>query len=370
MLPETAGFHFSQPLWLVLLLVPVGVGWLLAGTGSREWLARYQGYAQPHLLPHLLVEPRRAGDRPWRRWGLWALLWILATLAMAGPRWDFVEVEVFAPAADLVVLLDLSRSMDVVDSKPSRLARAHQEIADLIAAKPSVRMGLVVFATVAHVITPLTEDLATLERVLPALATHRMSLSGSRLSAGLERAHTLLNGNPHGGAKSILLVSDGDFAEPEALDRVRELRAQGIRLYTLGVGSVQGGSVPDTTKPAPEHGRRGGGLSPPDNPEYGRNYGGVSAEVVRDRQGQPVISRLDEVQLQALAQAGGGVYVRADYRSNDSSTLLAQIRRDAPATAQASSPQRIWAERFDVPLGLMMVILLWWFRRGNTELFP
>jgi len=126
-------FHFSEPdwLWALLLCVPVAL-WLMLShrfTGGSDHL---QLYADRHLLPHLLGRTEASKHTRWWRFARWSALWSLLVLAMAGPRWDFTDVQLFRPGTNLIILFDISRSMSVADVQPTRLARARQEVEDLL----------------------------------------------------------------------------------------------------------------------------------------------------------------------------------------------------------------------------------------------
>jgi len=129
------GFQFSEPSWLWgLILVPIMWALYLVLYGHRlRGAAELKDFADPHLLPHLLDNGYDAAYKRKRNmWlyslSMWTALWSLGLLSMAGPRWDYTDVKAYEPARNVVVLLDMSRSMDVQDIKPSRLARARQEI--------------------------------------------------------------------------------------------------------------------------------------------------------------------------------------------------------------------------------------------------
>ena len=119
--------------------------------------------------------------------------------------------------ARLVILLDLSKSMDAQDVKPSRLERAKQEIADILDMNHKVKIGLVAFAAVPHMVVPVTEDMATLRTLLPYLETDLVHVQGSRLKPAIEMATGML-GNELGDQRSILVVSDGGFEDTAAAD--------------------------------------------------------------------------------------------------------------------------------------------------------
>jgi Ca-activated chloride channel family protein len=333
-----SAFHFSEPVWLwaLLLCVPVAV-WLLLSrrlAGSND---RIQHYADAHLLPHLLGRSTASSRTQWQRYARWAGLWTLLVLAMAGPRWDFTDVQLFRPGANLLILMDISRSMQVTDVRSSRLARARQEIEDLLNQNRTIRVGLIGFASVAHVVAPVTEDMQGIHRVLPALDTSLVRLQGSRLMFALERAEELIAGQPAESVNSLLIISDGDFEEQGLEQRLQELAAAGIRVHILGIGTPEGDAVPG----------------------QGRNK-----PWIMDRTGQPVISALNEPLLQALAKAGNGLYQRADYRDRDTGRILAEVKAQALPGADQDERTRIWNERFYWLAGLALVLLLPLFRRA------
>jgi Ca-activated chloride channel family protein len=163
-----------------------------------------------------------------------------------------------------------------------------------------------------------------------------VQLQGSRLSYALDRAAELLAGQPPESVGSLLLVSDGDFDEPGLEQRMRAFADAGVRVHVLGVGTAEGDAVPG---------------SKPGEPW------------IRDRQGKPVVSTLNETQLQALAQAGNGIYQRADYRDSDTDKILAEVRAQALPKAESEERTRIWNERFYWFAGLALLMLLPLFRR-------
>jgi Ca-activated chloride channel homolog len=331
-------FHFSEPAWLwaLLLCIPVAA-WLLLSrrfAGSNDRIMRY---ADAHLLPHLLGRSAASSRTQWRRYARWTALWAFLVLAMAGPRWDFTDVQLFRPGTNLLILMDISRSMMVEDVRPTRLARARQEVEDLLNQNRGIRVGLIGFASVAHVVSPVTEDMNGIHRVLSALDTSLVRLQGSRLMFALERAEQLIAGQPAESVNSLLIITDGDFEEPGLEERLQELAAAGIRVHFLGVGTPEGGTVPGD----------------------GRNNA-----MIMNRTGQPVISALNEALLQSLAKAGNGLYQRADYRERDTEKILAEVKAQALPGEKRNERTRIWNERFYWFVGLALVLLVPLFRRS------
>lgn len=333
-----AGFHFAQPAWflLLLLLVPIAV-WLLY-SAQRAHKGPIHLYADDELLPHLSGTRELETTERWGRFLRWSLLWLLAVTAMAGPRWNYTDVRLFHPGNNLLILLDISRSMQVGDVPPSRLGRAKQEIQDLIMLNRAVRIGIIAFASVPHVIAPITEDTDTILNALPAIETDLTKLQGSRVIGAFDRAEILMDSLSEDSAKTILLISDGDFDEPGLADRARELAAKDIRILTLGVGSTDGGNVPSP---------RGG--------------------VLTDRRRQPVVSRLDDLVLKQLAEAGNGFYQEASFRDGDSEDILEAAALLKPSKDDINESTRVWNERFFLLLLPLMLLLLPAFRRPHAR---
>lgn len=328
------GFHFGAPVWLLFLIVPLLLRFFPGARRRAKDQARLHNYADAHLLPHLLVQGRSANhsNSAQRRW---IIIWTLGVFALAGPRWDYTTLELYQPGYDLVILLDVSRSMAVSDVKPSRSARARQEIEDLLRLKTGLRVGLIGFASVAHIVAPLTDDEQTIRNLLPALTPELVRLPGSRLSAALDRARRLLAAQPPGSSRHLLLLSDGDFDEPGLEDLIRQIRDSGIHFHTLGIGTDAGGAVP---------------LSP---------QGGVLHDPITDA---VIVSRLDALRLKNLAALGAGGYQPAVFQDDDTRAILQEIQGETATHAVPSGYQRVWHERYYLFVIAMLFLMVLEFR--------
>ncbi len=283
-------FHFLRPQWFLTLLPLLLLLFWLARRQlrSRSW----QAVCDPQLLPHLLLgrSVRRAN---WPLWlGLVGLL--LAVLALAGPAWKRQPQPLFRQQSALVILFDLSRSMQVADLKPSRLLRARLKIEDLLRQRQEGQTALIVFAADAFTVTPLTEDRHTIEALLKSLDPGMMPVQGSDPARAIELGLDLLH---QAGLKNgrLLLVTDED-RPGLALDAARQLAQQGFELAVLGVGSSEGAPIP----------LPGGGF-------------------FKDAQGKLVLPGVDHPGLQELANAGGGNYRNISIDDNDLRDLLAGL---------------------------------------------
>jgi Ca-activated chloride channel family protein len=296
-----AAFHFLAPAWL-LALPPL---WALAVLGARR--RRREGGWGALIDPPLLAALRlEAGARSASPWPLIALAWTLGVLALAGPAWQRVQTHGVRAPRDWIIELDLSPSMQATDVAPSRVARARYAIDDLLSAARDARLALVAFAGEAHVVTPLTTDVANVRALLQPLAPALMPESGHALAPAIDAAVDLLHSGDsrHG---EVILLTDGGDDGPQALEAARRLHAAGGTLHVVGVGTEAGAPQPD-------------------------GAGGF----LREPQGDLSLSRLPATALRELAAAGGG-----DYRPlADLPALIAALRTRASPTGEGAVEER------------------------------
>ncbi len=323
-------FHFLRPLWLLALVPTALVMWRL--WRRRLTATAWRRVVDPVLLPHLLV-----GDEGrLSRWPLVlaALGFGLAILALAGPAWERQPQPVFSRQAPLVILFDLSRSMDARDLKPSRLARARFKVEDLLAARREGQTALVAFAGAPFTVVPLTDDAATIRALLPALATSLMPVQGSNVAAAIAQAEALLKGAGEE-TGDILVVGDG-VNGPAAAEAAASARQHRYRVSVLAVGTPDGAPIPT------RHG------------------------ALEDGEGRLVVARLDERALQAVARAGGGHYARITVDDSDLKRLGLLQPKASTADTLVRKDQKVarWKDMgpWLVPLLLPLAALA--FRRG------
>jgi Ca-activated chloride channel family protein len=289
-----AAFHFLRPAWLFCFVPLAGLLWLMwrRQLSSRSW----QSVVDAPLLRHLLIGENKKRN-PWS-WRAIALGGTLAILAMAGPAWRKFDVPVFRQQSALVLLLDMSRSMDAQDIKPSRLERAKLKLTDILRRQKEGQTALVVFAADAFVVSPLTSDANTIISQLQSFSTDLMPAQGSRPDLAVSKAEQLLKqaGSAHGG---MLLITDGvDDADRSALDKAASrLHDAGYRLSVMGVGTAQGAPIPTP----------GGGF-------------------LKSAGGAIVLPRLDAGALREIATEGGGQYRALSASDDDIDALLSSLQ--------------------------------------------
>ncbi len=328
-------FHFLRPYWFFLLPFIVFLLWLYhrRKVQSRSW----QAVCDPELLPYLLVG--NAEGRKGRRvlFAL-ALSSALALFALAGPAWKQLAQPVFRDQSALVLVLDLSRSMDAADIQPTRLTRARHKVIDILNTRREGLTALVVFAAEAFVVSPLTQDSETIASQITALNTALMPKQGSRPDRAMEKAGQLLvqASAPRG---RILIITDGLENVPTTAlkDALAELRQAGHSVYVLGVGTAEGAPVQLT---------EGGFL--------------------KDQNGAIVLPKLDEAGLVSLAQEGGGAYARLSVDDQDLRFLLAEnpISTLRAQTGTTDFKSDRWREEGPWLLLPLLPIAALAFRRG------
>ena len=240
-------------------------------------------------------------------------------------------------------VLDSSLSMAARDVAPSRLWVAKALIRRLAEEMPGNRVALVEAEGEGQVLTPLTVDAAVLDLLLDAVEPGSLLVPGTALTPGLTAALDLFaeGAVPGGGHRVIVLVSDGED-HAGGLERTAErLREAGVVVGALGVGTPAGALLPLPVTLA----------MPP------LATGAAPAEVKRDEDGRPVISRLDEATLEGLARSTGGVYVRATSAAADVASI---VRRIAAMDQRAFETETLntLEERFQWPLALAVVALV------------
>ena len=321
-------FHWIRPEWLLALpLVAV-----LALIMTRRQLApgSWQRVVDAALAPYVLS--RSGPGASGARWWLFLLCGALASLALAGPSWKRLEQPVFRSEQAIVIVLDLSRSMDAADLAPSRLTRARLKILELLERRKSGQTALVVYSANAFTVTPLTTDADTVASLVGSLSTDIMPSRGSYPAAAIDKGRELLQ-QAGVGYGELLLITDGGTS-PQAERAARDLRDAGYTLSVLGAGTEEGAPIP----------RPDGGF-------------------VTDRSGRIAIPRLETAQLRDLAQAGGGSYTAMTADNRDIDALLSGVASASPAADESLATDQ-WRDEGPWLLLLLVPLASLAFRRG------
>lgn len=314
---------FANPnaFWMLLALPVLAGLWIAAGRRARVQL---QKLVAARLRGVLVGE---AHGRAWRTGLLLAGL-ALGVLAWARPQYGMISEDTKGRGRDVIIMVDVSRSMLANDMPPSRLQRAKLAAEDLVRQLPADRIGLVAFAGSAFLQAPVTADHAAVLSALRELDPEIIPLPGTNISAALQTADEAFD-RTEGGQRAVVLITDGEDLEADSVAQARELSSK-MRLFTVGVGSPEGAVL---MVPSP----RGG------------------MEYIRDEAGNVVQSKLDEARLRELADAGGGFYTRlisgpAEMRHIAVDGIASMDEHDV---AMQSRTRAI--ERFQWPLGVALL---------------
>ena len=320
---------FGHPILFWLLALAPALALFLAWAFRARRRALEQ-FAAPPLAQRLADRVRPVA----RRWKavLVVLGVTLAVLALAQPRWGFEWREVKRRGMDIFVALDVSRSMLTEDVRPNRLTQAKYAVQDLLGKLRGDRVGLVAFAGTAFVQCPLTVDYEAFRLTLKDADPRIIPRGGTAIGPAIRTALKAFEAG-EGHDRAIVLITDGEQTEGDALAAADEAARAGVRIYAIGVGTTGGELIP-----VRETGQ------PPD--------------FLKDRQGQVVKSRLDEAALQQLALKTGGIYVRSAAGDFGIDTIydkgIAPLQRQDYAVPLQKQP----LERFQWPLGLALAVLV------------
>lgn len=309
---------------LLALVVALGVALVYAARQRRAALREFAEDALAARLARGVSERRRLVRRVLRVAALTVLV-----IALAGPKWGFHWEEVRREGIDLIVAIDTSRSMLATDVVPNRLERAKLAVLDLLPRLQGDRIGLVAYAGTAFLEAPLTLDYAAFARSLRALQVGIIPRGGTSLSRAIEVSLDAFEAR-QGKYEALILISDGEDHEGDALEWAKRAAERGVKIYTVGIGTPEGELVP---------------------------AGGAAGGYVKDRKGQVVKSRLNEELLKDIALETGGAYVRGLGPQLGLDEVFDQHIARMERREVDSGLQRRAEERFQLPLWIAIVLL-------------
>ncbi len=326
--------RFGEP-WAFLALILVPLAFLGHWLHERRHARRLGRAGDPELLARM-SQLGEDGGRQARFLStfLFALGLGLVGLALARPQFGMKTEVRRGRGIDLVVALDLSRSMLARDVVPSRLERARAEIMAMVEQLAGDRVGLIGFTSVAIPLCPLTVDHAALELQLQSASPTDMPTGGTSVEGAIQEARRMLESSKQEGGKAILVLTDGEEHQGSAQAAATEAREAGIEVHVAGVGSRTGEPIPLTG----DHGSGGGYL--------------------KDRQGQTVITRMNEAALRAIATVGGGV---AALPGEAGGLDLGPVRAHLAKLKKAELEERtvrVYEERYRWALAPALVLLV------------
>lgn len=273
---------------------------------------------------------KRRGYLVWVKFILRSTYFALLLLALLGPSFGDTKKEIKSVGKDILLVVDLSRSMDATDVQPSRLQKAVYELSQMVRSLSSDRIGLVVFSSEAFMQCPLTFDQSALLLFLQSLNTSLLSGGGTDIGAALELATKKLTPSSTSDkyTKAIVLVTDGEDFGDRTEQLALQLSRYEVELLVLGVGTEEGSTIP------------------------------TARGLKRDEEGQPVHSRLNTEQLQQLTRKAGGSFFQLSDTRNDTPRLIRQLDQ-MKGQMRATKTVDVAANKYVYPLlaALLLIVL-------------
>lgn len=265
------------------------------------------------------------------KFSLITLVFTAGCVAVANPRKRDESSAEARKGIDLVIALDVSNSMLATDIAPNRLARAKQFISKLIDNLKDDRIGLVVFAGNAYLQMPLTFDQSAARLYVSTASPNAINVQGTSIGDALQKAEVAF-GEESDRFRSVVLITDGETHDADALDKAKELAGKGVMINTVGIGSVQGSTITDTATANPK----------------------------TDETGQVIVSKLNEQLLKQISATTNGTYIHLESAEAAVKEVLAQytdIEKKALGDASSFTYQTFYAWLVAPMLLLLMIEL-------------
>lgn len=316
---------FANPEYFYLLIIiPVLLAiYIYSNYRKRE---RLKLYGNVELLKSLM--PDVSNIRPGIKFILALLAATLLIVALARPQFGSKKETVTRQGIETVIALDISNSMLAEDISPNRLEKAKKIISQLIDKFENDKVGLIVFAGDAFVQLPITNDFISAKMFLETISPTLISRQGTDIGGAISLAMKSFTPN-EGVGKAIIVITDGENHEGGAEDAARLAAEKGMNVYLLGIGSLEGAPIPI---------------------ENTNDYR-------RDKEGNVVVTKLNEQMAQEIAKAGNGVYIRVDNTNNAQKILEKEVNKLAKADV-TSEVYTEYNEQFEFIVWIAFILLV------------
>lgn len=316
-------FRFESPhiLWL-LILVPLLIGGYL--WASRLYRRRLARFGEPETVRTLM--PDASPLRVRNKFILCLAALGLLVVALARPQFGSKLREVTRQGIEIMLAVDVSNSMLAQDFEPNRLERTKFAINRLLEGLRQDRVGLVAFAGDAYVQLPITADYVTARNFAAQLSPTMVSRQGTAIGAAIDLAASSFSSGSEG-SRVLIVISDGENHEDDALAAAKRATEQGIKIYTIGIGTPEGAPIQ------------------------------IGGEFLKDDQGNMVVSKLDEPSLEEIALSTGGAYIRATNKSIGLEEIIAKINQTEKKKLTSTIFEE-FNEQFQYLVGAALLLLL------------
>ena len=330
--------NFAQSQYLLLLLL-IPVFFLVQALVLRMRRNRIRKFGDEALVSGLM--PSYSKGKVWVRLVLFSIGFFFFVIGLSRPQIGAKLKEHETKGAEIMIVLDVSNSMLAEDYSPNRLERAKLAISRLVDKLREDRIGLVVFAGNSFVQLPITTDYVSAKMFLNSITTGSVPVQGTAIGEAINTAMRSFSVQSEK-SRAIIVITDGENHEDDPVAAAKQAAEMGVRVFTIGVGSPEGKPIP------------------------------MDGELLKDKNGEIVVTRLDEKVLQDVAQAGNGVYVRAGNSEFGLNPIIENIKR-----MEDEKYNSIVFEEFDEQFMYFLGIALFFFviemlvgdRRSRKHLF-
>ena len=282
--------HFAQSQYLILLLL-IPFFFVVFAVVMKLRQRRIRRFGDEALVRQLM--PSYAKGKAWVRLSLFAVAFFFFAIGLARPQIGAKLKEHETKGAEIMIALDVSNSMLAEDYSPNRLKLAISRLVDKLR---DDRIGLIVFAGNSFVQLPITTDYVSAKMFLSSISTESVPVQGTAIGDAINTAIRSFSAQSEK-SRAVIVITDGENHEDDPVAVAKQAAQMGIRVFTIGVGSPEGKPIP------------------------------MDGELLKDKDGNIVVTRLDEKVLQDVAQAGNGVYVRAGNSEFGLNPIIDDIRR-------------------------------------------
>lgn len=318
-------FKFAYPhalyLYLLLLLL-VGV-FFYAGYRRKRALRQY---GDPALLAALM--PEVSSYRPQLKFWLTFVALCFMVLLIARPQFGTKVESIKRQGIETIIALDISNSMLAEDVAPNRLEKSKNIISRLVDSFEDDKVGLIVFAGDAYIQLPITNDFISAKMFLESINPGLITRQGTNIKAAIDMATRSFTPR-EGVGKAIIIITDGENHEGGAIEAAKAAVEKGMLVYVMGVGSPSGAPIP----------------------------GSRANDFRRDKEGNVIVTKLNEQMCQEIAAAGDGVYIRVDNTNNAQKILQKEIDKLAKADIETAVYSE-YDEQFQVMAWIALILLL------------
>lgn len=292
-------FRFEREIYLYLLFsIPLFVSiFVIIRIARKKALLRF---AETDLLEKLM--PNVSSLKASLKFFLLMLALAFIVLGVANPELGTKLENVKREGVEVMIALDVSNSMLAEDIKPSRLERAKQSINKLIDQLNNDKIGLVVFAGESFLQLPITTDYSAAKLLLSTVDVDMIGTQGTAIGSAIEMSKKSFDMNNRKVNKVLIIITDGENHEDDALGKASEIAKDGVIVHTIGMGSVKGSPIPIFNN-------------------------GNRSDFIRDRSGEIVITKLNADALQQIASSGNGKFIRSGTTDPDLGQLIKEINK-------------------------------------------